>query len=162
MAASRGDEFVDLIGATIRNLARGVIGLSILQALLTGVGLIVAGIPAAGFLSFLVLFLGIVQIDALLIILPLIVWSWLTMDLIPALIFTAYMLPVGLLNNLLRPFVMARGLKTPTLIMFIGVIGGVLAHGLIGLFVGPIVLAIGWELLMAWTHQPDTEQQTES
>lgn len=151
IAAGRGDEFVDLIGATIRNLARGVIGVSLLQALLAGVGLIVAGVPAAGFLSFLILVLGIIQIDALLIIVPLIVWGWLKFDVTTALIFSVYMIPVGLLNNLLRPFVMAHGLKTPMLVILIGVIGGILTHGVIGLFVGPIVLAIAWELLREWT-----------
>ena len=151
IAAGRGDEFVDLIGATIRNLARGVIGVSLLQALLAGVGLIVAGVPAAGFLSFLILVLGIVQIDALLIIVPLIVWSWIKFDVTTALLFSVYMVPVGLSNNLLRPFVMAHGLKTPMLVVLIGVIGGILTHGVIGLFVGPIVLAIAWELLREWT-----------
>jgi predicted PurR-regulated permease PerM len=151
IAAGRGDEFVDLIGVTIRNLARGVIGVSLLQALLAGVGLIVAGFPAAGFLSFLILVLGIIQIDALLLIVPLIVWGWLKFDVTSALMFSVYMIPVGLLNNLLRPFVMAHGLKTPMLVILIGVIGGILTHGVIGLFVGPIVLAIAWELLREWT-----------
>ena len=72
------------------------------------------------------------------------------MDVTAALVFTAYMVPVALLNNLLRPFVMAHGLKTPMLVIFIGVVGGILAHGLIGLFVGPVILAIAWELLNAW------------
>lgn len=162
IAARYGDEFVDLSGATIRNLARGVIGVSMLQALLSGIGFIAAGIPAAGFLSFLVLILGIIQIDALIIIIPLIVWSWMKMDTTTALLFSAYMVPVGLSNNLLRPFVMARGLRTPTLVIFIGMIGGILAHGVIGLFVGPIVLAIAWELLKAWTNQPDIDCKTAS
>lgn len=153
IAAGHGDEFLDLIGVTIRNLARGVIGISFLQALLAGVGLIVAGVPGAGLLSFLILLLGIVQIDALIIILPLIAWAWLKMDFTTALVFTVYMIPIGVLNNILRPFVLAHGLKTPTLVIFVGVIGGILAHGVIGLFVGPIVLAIGWELLMSWLDQ---------
>lgn len=153
ITARRGDEFVDLIGATIRNLARGVIGLSLLQALLAGVGFIVAGVPAAGLLSFLILVLGIIQVDALVVVIPLIVWSWIKMDTTAALIFSAYMVPVGLLNNLLRPFVMAHGLKTPMPVIFIGVIGGILAHGVIGVFVGPVIFAIAWELLRAWTSE---------
>jgi predicted PurR-regulated permease PerM len=88
-------------------------------------------------------------IDALIAIIPIIIWSWTRMDIAGALAFTAYMVPVGLLNNLMRPFVMARGLKTPVLVIFIGVVGGILAHGLIGLFVGPVILAITWELLKA-------------
>jgi predicted PurR-regulated permease PerM len=154
IAARRGDEFVDLIGATIRNLARGVIGVSLLQALLAGIGFLVVGIPTAGLLSFLILLLGITQIDAAVVTIPLLIWSWLTMDTTAALLFTIYMVPVTVLNNFLRPFVMAHGLKTPTSVIFVGVIGGLLAHGLIGVFIGPIVLAIAWELLRAWTRAP--------
>ena len=149
----RGDEFVSLAGATVRSLARGVIGVSVLQALLVGIGLLVAGVHAAGLFSFLVVILGIVQIGPFIVIGPLVIWSWMTMDLGAALIFSAYMLPVTLLDNFLRPFVMAHGLKTPMLIILVGVIGGVLTHGVIGLFIGPIVLAIAWELLMAWAQE---------
>jgi predicted PurR-regulated permease PerM len=162
VAERRGDEFVDLIGATIRNLARGVIGVSLLQALLAGLGFIVAGIPAAGLFSILMLILGIVQIDAAIITVPLIAFSWIKLDATTALIFTVYMVPVTLLNNFLRPFVMARGLKTPMVVILIGVIGGILAHGVIGLFVGPIVLAIAWELLKAWTFQAGEGQKSAS
>ena len=154
MTTEHGDQFVDLIGATIRNLARGVIGLAILQALLAGIGLIVAGVPAAGFFSLLILLLGIVQIDAAIIVVPILIWVWLRFDVTAALVFTVYMVPVTLLNNVLRPFVMAHGLKTPMAVIFAGVLGGVLAHGVIGIFVGPIVLAISWELLMAWARVP--------
>jgi len=153
VAARRGDEFVDLIGATIRSIARGVIGVSLVQALLAGLGFIVVGIPAAGLFSILILILGIVQIDAAILAVPLIVYSWIKFDPTTALIFTVYMIPVTLLNNFARPFVMAHGLKTPMVVILIGVIGGILAHGLIGLFVGPIVLAIAWELLKTWASE---------
>jgi len=150
ISTERGEEFVDLAGATIRNLARGVIGISLLQALLAGVGLIAAGMPAAGILSFLVLVFGIIQVGATFILALPVIWSWLTMDTSAASIFTAYMVPVALLDNILRPIVLGHGLKTPMPVILVGVIGGLLAHGIIGLFIGPVVLAIGWELLMAW------------
>ena len=111
IAWGRGDEFVSLAGATVRSLARGVIGVSVLQALLVGIGLLVAGVHAAGLFSFLVVILGIVQIGPFIVIGPLVIWSWMTMDLGGALIFSAYMLPVTLLDNFLRPFVMAHGLQ---------------------------------------------------
>ena len=82
------------------------------------------------------------------------------METTTALLFTIYMIPVNLLDNILRPFVMARGLKTPALIILIGVIGGILSHGVTGLFLGPIVLAVGWELLSAWMNETDTNQST--
>jgi predicted PurR-regulated permease PerM len=154
IAPRHGNELVGLIGATIRNLARGVIGVSIAQALLAGVGFIVAGVPAPGLFSFLVLLLGIIQIGAAIVIIPLIIWAWVTMDTTMALFFTLYMVPVTLLDNFLRPFVMAHGLKTPISVVFIGAIGGILTHGIIGVFVGPIVLAIAWEVLAAWVSKP--------
>jgi predicted PurR-regulated permease PerM len=151
VAAARGEEFVNLAGATIRNVSRGIIGIAILQALLAGVGLLFAGVPAAGLFSFLVLVLGIVQVGPSIVLLPLIVWSWFAMDTTTAALFTIYMVPVNLLDNILRPLV-AKGLNTPMPIILIGVIGGTLVHGMIGLFVGPIVLSISWQLLAAWTH----------
>jgi len=152
VADGRGEEFVDLAGATIRNVSRGIIGIAILQALLAGIGLLFAGVPAAGLFSFLVLVFGVIQIGPSVILVPLIIWSWFAMDTTMAVLFTLYMVPVNLLDNILRPLV-AKGLKTPMLVILIGVLGGTLAHGLIGLFIGPIVLSIAWQLLVAWRHE---------
>jgi len=99
----------------------------------------------------LVLLFGILQIGPSIILIPLIVWSWFTMDTRIAVLFTLYMVPVNLLDNLLRPLV-AKGLSTPMPVILIGVLGGTLAHGLIGLFVGPIVLSIVWQLLVVWAR----------
>lgn len=153
IAAKRGEAFVDLAGATIRNVSRGVMGIAILQALLAGVGMLFAGVPAAGLFSFLVLLLGIVQIGPSIIVLPLIGWAWLTMSTTMAIVFTAYMLPVNLIDNALRPLILAKGLSTPMPVILVGVIGGTLAHGMIGLFVGPIVLSIAWQLSAVWTSE---------
>jgi predicted PurR-regulated permease PerM len=151
----RGEEFVEQAGATIRAVSRGVIGISVLQALLAGIGLMVAGIPQASLITFGVLVFGIIQIGPSIILIPVIIWAWTFMDTLPALLFTAYMVPVNLLDNLLRPIVMGRGLKTPILVILIGVIGGTLAYGITGLFLGPIVLAVIWELFVSWIDQRD-------
>jgi predicted PurR-regulated permease PerM len=149
----RSDEFLALAGATIRAISRGVLGVSLLQSLLAGIGFKLAGVPGASILAFLVLFLGIVQIGGSLVILGSVVWAWFGLDTTLAVIFTAYMLPVSVIDNILKPMVMGHGLKTPSLVIFIGVLGGTLLHGIIGLFVGPIILAVGWELLMAWIRE---------
>jgi predicted PurR-regulated permease PerM len=141
---------VQLIGSTIRSVARGVVGIALLQSLLAGVGFIVAGIPAAGLLTFLALLLGVVQIGPSILLVPVVIWSWMTMELSSALPFTAYMLPVGLADNILRPVIMARGLPTPMPVILVGVIGGMIAYGISGLFVGPIVLAVLWALVQEW------------
>ncbi len=110
----------------------------------------VAEIPLAGVWTFAVLIFAIVQIGPMVVVVPIIIYGWITMDTVGAAILTAYMVPVSLLDNVLKPMVMGRGLPVPMLVIFIGVIGGTLAHGLIGVFVGPIVLALGYELGRAW------------
>ncbi len=151
---TRGQELVKLAGATIRNVSQGVIGVSFLQAILAGLGFLVAGIPGSGFLALGVLVTGILQIQGLLFI-PVLLWIWTSKDKTTALALTAWLGPVGILNNVLSPFVMAHGLKTPMLVIFIGLMGGVVAHGIIGLFIGPIVLAVTWELFAAWMAHED-------
>jgi predicted PurR-regulated permease PerM len=146
----RGDEFVALAGATIRTVSRGVVGISALQALLAGVGLAVAGVPGASLLTSGVLILGIIQIGAGIILIPVTVWCWFALEPTTALLFTVYMVPVGLLDNILKPLVMGRGLKTPMLVILIGVIGGTLAYGVTGVFLGPIILAVIWDLVGVW------------
>src|SRR5215471_109598 len=152
----RGEEFVEQAGATIRAVSRGVIGISVLQALLAGIGLMVAGIPQASLITFGVLVFGIIQIGPSIILIPVIIWAWTFMESTTALLFTGYMVPVNLLDNILRPIVMGRGLKTPMLVILVGVIGGTLAYGITGLFLGPIVLAVIWELLTAWIKESET------
>ena len=86
-------------------------------------------------------------------ILPVIIWAWTAMDTTTALLFTPYMIPVNLIDNVLRPLVTGRGLDTPIIVILIGVIGGTISLGLTGLFLGPIILAVIWELLMAWIRE---------
>ena len=112
--------------------------------------------PGASLLTSAILILGILQIGPSIVIVPLIIWSWMTMGATEAILFTAYMIPVNLMDNVLRPLVMGRGLATPTLIIFIGVIGGTISYGITGLFLGPIVLAVIWELLTTWLKEQET------
>jgi predicted PurR-regulated permease PerM len=147
-----GKDHVQLAGATIRNVARGVIGIALLQALLAGAGFLAAGIPAAGVLAFVALLLGIVQIGPSILFLPIIIWSWTALETKHALLFTAYMIPVGLIDNVLKPLLMARGLTTPMPVIMVGVIGGTIAYGIVGLFFGPIVLSVAWAIMLAWVQ----------
>ncbi|WP_395174646.1 AI-2E family transporter [Roseibium alexandrii] len=148
--APRGGEFVDLAGATIRNVSRGVIGVAVIQGLLTGVILIAFAVPLAGLLTFAALILCIIQIGPALVILPTIIWTWSSWELLPALLFTVLIVPVMLVDNVLRPILMSRGLDVPMLVILIGVLGGTLAYGLIGLFLGPVILSVFYELVIAW------------
>jgi predicted PurR-regulated permease PerM len=156
----RSEEMLKLAGSTIRNVSRGVVGIALVQSFLAGLGFLAAGIPAAGFLSFIALVLAIIQIGPAILFVPIIVWSWTAMETSSALMFTVYMVPVGLVDNVLRPLVMARGLTTPMPVILIGVVGGTLAYGISGLFLGPIVLSVTWALLVAWVQEdrPDGSQ----
>jgi len=149
----RSADFLALAGATIRTVAQGVIGVAVLQSLLAGIGLKIAGVPHAGLLAFAVLLLAIIQIGSAPILLPVIIWIWTAKDIGTAVLITIYLVVVGLSDNALRPLLMSRGLSTPVLVIFMGVLGGTLAHGIVGLFVGPIILAVAWELLMAWSRE---------
>jgi predicted PurR-regulated permease PerM len=87
-----------------------------------------------------------------------VIWTWISSDTTTALLFTAYMIPVSLLDNILRPLVLGRGLDAPILIILLGVIGGTISQGITGLFLGPIVLAVIWNLLMAWISDKNNAQ----
>jgi predicted PurR-regulated permease PerM len=146
----RSESFLALAGATIRTVLQGVIGVAAFQALLAGIVLKIVGVPNVGTLAFAILVLGIVQIGSLPILLPVVVWIWAVKDVGAAVLITILLVLVGISDNALRPLLMGRGLSTPVLVIFIGVIGGTLAHGIVGLFIGPVILAVAWELMIAW------------
>jgi predicted PurR-regulated permease PerM len=100
-----------------------------------------------------VLVLAIIQIGSTPILIPVAIWIWSVKDVGTAVLITIFLVLVGISDNALKPLLMGRGLSTPKLVIFIGVLGGTLAHGIVGLFVGPIVLAVVWELLMAWSRE---------
>jgi predicted PurR-regulated permease PerM len=156
LMAERSQDFVSLAGRTIRTVAQGVIGVAALQALLAGIGLKLAGVPHAGVMAFAVLILAILQIGSAIVLFPIIIWIWATKDFAVALPLTIYLLIVGLADNILKPVLMGRGLGTPTIVIFVGVIGGMLTHGIIGLFIGPVILAVSWELTTAWIREDET------
>jgi predicted PurR-regulated permease PerM len=146
----RGPGFVDLATATIRAVARGVLGIALVQATLAGIGLVAAGVPVPGLLAFLVFLLSALQIGPGLVLIPAIIYVFVNADLVTWILFAAWTIPVTLLDNVLKPIVLGRGAGVPMLVIFVGVIGGTLASGIIGMFIGPVVLALGYKLLSAW------------
>ncbi len=155
IVADRSESFLALAGATIRTVLQGVIGVAVIQALLAGFVLKIAGVPNASVLAFVIMVLGIIQIGSLPILLPVVIWVWMVKDVGPAVLITIFLALVGISDNALKPVFMGRGLSTPVMVIFIGVIGGTLAHGIVGLFIGPIILAVAWELMMAWIGRDD-------
>ncbi len=153
LSPKRSEEFIHLMTNTIRSVTRGIIGVALIQTLMVGIGLVVAGIPAAGILTVASLFLTIIQIGPGLIVLPAIIFAWSKMSFLTALLFTIWMIPAILIDNVLKPILMGKGLPVPLVVILLGVIGGTLAHGIIGLFVGPVVLILGYELTRAWVNE---------
>jgi predicted PurR-regulated permease PerM len=146
----QSEHFLELAGATIRAVSQGVIGVAVIQSLLAGIGFKLAGFSSAGLLAIAVMILSIVQIGAAIVLVPVIIWIWTDKDFTTAILLTVFLGLVGILDNVLKPLVMKRGLTTPILVIFVGVIGETLAHGIIGLFIGPIILSLSWELTVAW------------
>ncbi len=150
LIAKRGRRLVDLANATVQNVARGVFGVALLQTVLASVGYLAVNYPFGAALTVVVLLLSILNLGPTLPVFLSIAYGWTFLDTVPVILFTVYMIPVGLLDNFLRPIIVARGLPVPMAVMFIGVVGGALTGGLLGLFIGPIVLVVGYQLFSAW------------
>jgi predicted PurR-regulated permease PerM len=133
LLVQRSEDFVTLAGLTIRSVSQGVIGIAVLQSLLAGIGLKLVGLPHSGVVAFAVLLLGILQIGSALVLFPVILWIWATKDFGLSLLMSVYLVVVGLADNVLKPMLMGRGLTTPVLVIFVGVLGGTIAHGIVGL-----------------------------
>src|SRR5918995_6644491 len=156
LAGERGPGLVALAEAPIRSVARGVLGTAMIQALLAGIGLVVAGVPAAGLLAFVCLILCTVQVGPGLVLVPAIIYLFWNAETATAILFTAWSIPVMLIDNVLKPLLMRSSVDVPTVIILIGVIGGLLAYGLIGVFLGPVIIALGYELFRAWVRGEQT------
>ena len=157
----RGDEIQELVVATIRSVSNGVVGVAFLQALALGVGFLALDVPAAGVLALLVLFLGVLQLPSALVVLPVLAWIWLSSDggTVANAIGTAYLLAAGAADGLLKPYLLGRGVDTPMPVVLIGALGGMAAEGLIGLFVGAVMLSVGYNLLMSWVQHSVAEHE---
>ena len=162
LAGSRGPEFAALSSLTIGNVAIGIVGVSIVQTVLLSIGFLVMGIPAAGLLALIVLVLCIIQIGPGLVVIPVIIYVFSTAETTPAVVFTIWTVAMTFIDSILKPIVFSRGATVPTLVIFLGAIGGMIAHGLIGLFVGAVILSLGYDLYIAWLDEtPRRERDTE-
>ncbi|MDJ0787065.1 MAG: AI-2E family transporter [Myxococcota bacterium] len=158
LAGDVGADFADLSTATTRSVAQGVLGVALIQALLAGVGMLAVGVPAAGVWALLVLVLAIVQLPPLVVLGPVMVYVFSANETVPAVIFMVWGLIVSASDTFLKPIFLGRGLDIPMLVILLGAIGGMLATGVIGLFVGAIVLALAYTLFTTWLEQLEPSQ----
>ena len=148
----RGDEFTVLSVATIRAVAQGVIGIAFIQAILVGLVLLLASVPLAGVLAVVVLVLGIAQVPALLVTLPAIAYIWMSgsYDTGAAVVNSVLLFVAGMADNVLKPLMLGRGVDAPMPVILLGALGGMAAGGIVGLFVGAVLLALGYQIFMSW------------
>jgi predicted PurR-regulated permease PerM len=163
----KGPRITELCTATIRAVAQGVVGIAFIQMLLIGVAFVLKGIPGAGLLALAVLLLGIMQLPATLITVPVIAFVFTTEGADTAtIVFAIYVFVAGLVDNVLKPLMLGRGVDVPMPVVLIGALGGMVTNGVIGLFIGPVVLAVGYQLFWQWVRDqpkgggPDSPQQT--
>jgi len=153
LAGERGGKLTELASATVRSVARGILGVALIQSLLAGLGCLVVGVPGAGFWALLVLILAVVQLPTILILGPIIVYVFSIASTPIAVVFAIWSLLVGMSDAFLKPLLMGRGVDVPMIVIFIGAIGGFMTSGIIGLFVGAIILALGYKLFLAWLSE---------
>jgi predicted PurR-regulated permease PerM len=145
----KGAEFEDLVGSTIRSVTRGILGVAFIQSILASLGFLVVRLPGAGFWAMIFLFAAVLQIGGIALI-PAVIYEFTIASTIKATLFLIWCIVVSLMDNVLKPLLLGRGVAVPVAVIFVGAIGGFLAMGIIGLFVGPIVLSVGYKLSLAW------------
>jgi len=150
LAGKRGAEFADDAKVTVRNVVKGILGVAIIQALLAGIGFGIAGVPAAGLWAFLCLLLAIVQIGIGPIAIPIIIFMFYKANTLTAVILTVWLVLVMLSDNVLKPILLGRGAPVPMPVIFLGSIGGFMSMGFLGLFVGALILSVGYKLFETW------------
>lgn len=153
-----------LCTGTVRSVAVGVLGVALIQAILFGLGFMLIGLKAAGVLALITLFIGIIQVPALIVALPVIAYMWTAGDASTAMnvVFTIYFMVAALSDNVLKPMLLGRGVDAPMPIILIGALGGMVSAGFIGLFIGAVVLAVGYKIFMSWVAEDSAQDDAEN
>jgi predicted PurR-regulated permease PerM len=158
IGGERGATFARLSTATLRAVAQGVIGIAFVQATLVGLALLIAGVPWAGVWAAITLVLSVAQVPALIVTLPAIVWIWWSGNYGTgaAITHTVVLLLAGMVDNVLKPLMLGRGVDAPMPVVLLGALGGMATSGILGMFVGATLLALGYQIFMGWVaSDPD-------
>jgi predicted PurR-regulated permease PerM len=158
----KGERFMTMCIVTIRSVVKGILLVAIIQAVFAYVGFVVIGLPAAGLFALLVLIFAIVQIPVILPMIPAIAIVFSFADTTPAIIFTIYSIIVAVSDGFLKPILLGKGLETPMLVILIGALGGMMLQGILGLFIGPVVLALVYQLYNNWIAEGNTVNKVEN
>lgn len=153
----KGPEFQQLVAKTIRSITFGILGVALVQSFLAALGFFVVGLPAASLWSVIFLFAAVLQAGGLVLI-PAVIYIFATTATTKAVIFLIWCIFVGVIDNLLKPLLLGRGVAVPMAVIFLGAFGGMFAMGIIGLFIGAVVLSVGYKLFLAWLEADTADQ----
>jgi len=153
LASARGDAAMLLAAQAVRAVALGVVVTALVQSVLGGIGLALAGVPYATLFTVLMLLTCLMQLGPLLVLVPAIVWLYWSGDTTWGTVLLVWSCVVGTMDNVIRPILIRMGADLPLILILSGVIGGLIAFGMIGLFIGPVLLAVSWRLFSAWVHE---------
>ncbi|MCF6170704.1 MAG: AI-2E family transporter [Bacteroidales bacterium] len=149
LAGAEGEQFASLAGATIRSVVQGVLGTALIQTFFLSIGLFSIGFPGAGIVVLIVLFVAIIQLPLLLVMLPAIIYVFTYAGTISAVIFTVWTILWSASDNIIKPLLMGRGMDIPMLVILLGAIGGMMLAGIVGLFIGAVLLAFSYKVFQA-------------
>ena len=152
----RGPEFQELIGRTVRSVTSGILGVALIQTALAALGFLLVGLPGASLWAAIFLVAAILQAGALVLI-PAVIYVFATASTTRAVVFLVWCLVVGALDNVLKPILLGRGVAVPTAVIFVGAFGGFIAMGIVGLFIGAVVLSVAYKLFLAWLKGTQAE-----
>jgi predicted PurR-regulated permease PerM len=150
LAGEKSDEIIHIVGVSIKNVAKGILGVALFQFIAAGTVFMLAKVPFAGLWAFAVLVLAILQLPTVIVILPVIIYLFSVKGLLSAILWTIALVVIGASDNVLKPLLMGKGSPVPMLVIFIGAIGGFIFSGFTGLFTGAIVLSVGYNLIVHW------------
>jgi predicted PurR-regulated permease PerM len=156
----KGPEYQQLISQTVRSVTFGILGVAVIQSVFAAIGFLVVGLPAVGFWILTFLFGAVLQAGGLVLV-PAIIYVFAIASTTKAVIFLIWCVVVGLMDNVLKPILLGRGAAVPIAVVFLGAIGGFMGMGIIGLFIGAIVLSVGYKLFLAWLADSSTAEQTD-
>jgi len=152
LVGDNAEDFINLTIGTIRSVVQGILGIALIQALASAILLIIFNVPMPGLWALFALILATVQLSPLLILGPISIYVFSVLDTVPATVFTVLAVLISMSDGFLKPLFLGRGVDIPMLVILLGAIGGLLAFGVLGLFVGAVVLAVSYKLMEAWLH----------
>lgn len=158
LAGENGMQMLILSTATIRSVAIGVLGIAVIQGILAGLGMMLADVPAAGLIAFFVLILAIAQLPPIIVLLPVIFYVFSVSSTTVAIFFMIWSILVSMSDMVLKPLLLGRGVNVPMLVILLGAIGGMISSGIVGLFVGAVILALAYTLFRAWILMDESAQ----